>query len=430
MARSTLSQLLSDPISIGPVTSIYASQVLSSLPSLPGIYIFADEQKTPLYIGKSISIKSRIQQHLDSAKKGDNKTTHFVNEAVFLIIQSCNSDLTAIILESNLIKLYQPYYNSLSKDGKSSCFITISGFPQPHIRITRGEGEYGPYLNANSANQVLKSVRHIFGYCQNPFNPSKRPCFYFHIHQCPGACNQTISPAQYKKHLTRIKIFLSGRFKYLLDNLKTEINSLSKKQEFEQANKLKHYREIMESSLNSKQYRNLLTLPSPTADILETEIKKLHHPLINKSPQRIECYDMATLNQENTVGVMVVFEDGMPNKSEYRKFIVGPQFLGDPNAMASILQRRLAHHDWPKPDLIILDGGIAQLNMVRKVIEDSVALIALSKKRETLHFYGLDGHVVNLNLPLHNPLLKIFQYARDEAHRFGTTFHKSRREFV
>lgn len=184
----------------------------------------------------------------------------------------------------------------------------------------------------------------------------------------------------------------------------------------------------MESSLNSKQYRNLLTLPSPTQDILETEIKKLHHPLINKSPQRIECYDMATLNQENTVGVMVVFEEGMPNKSQYRKFIVGTQYLGDPNAMASIIKRRIGHHDWPKPDLIILDGGVAQLNMVRNVIKDNVALIALSKKRETLHFYGLDGHVVNLNLPLHNPLLKIFQYARDEAHRFGTTFHKTRRE--
>ena len=178
-----MSHLLSDPISIGPLTSIYASEVLSSLPSLPGIYIFADAKKTPLYIGKSISIRSRIQQHLDNAKKGGDKTTHLVNEAVYLIIQGCNSDLTAIILESNLIKLYQPYYNSLSKDGKSSCFISISDFPQPHIQITRGKGEYGPFLNASSANQVLKSVRHIFGYCQNPFNQSKRPCFYYHLHQ-------------------------------------------------------------------------------------------------------------------------------------------------------------------------------------------------------------------------------------------------------
>jgi len=400
------------------------------LPSSPGVYIFADGKKTPLYIGKSISIKSRIQQHLDNAKTNDTKTFHFVNEAVYLIIQGCDSDLTAIILESNLIKLYQPYYNSLSKDGKSSCYISISDFPQPQIKISRGEGEYGPFLNATSANQVIKSARHIFGYCQNPFNQSKRSCFYFHLHQCPGACNGQITISQYKKHLTRIKIFLSGRFKYLLDSLTKEVNLLAKGQKYEQAEILKKKLASLDNAIHSKQYKNLLTLPVSTNDILDTQIKALHHPLINTSPHRIECYDMATLNQENTVGVMVVFEDGMPKKSDYRRFIVDPKFLGDPNAMASVIQRRLNHPDWPRPDLIILDGGIPQLNMVKKVIKDEVPLIALSKKRETLHFYGFDGNIVNLNLPLHNPLLKIFQFARDEAHRFGTTFHKSRRKFI
>ena len=423
-----LSRLLSDPISIGPFTSISAEGVLSHLPSSPGIYIFADAEKTPLYIGKSIDVKNRIQQHLDNAKSSDTKTTHFVNDAVYLIIQGCDSDLTAIILESNLIKLYQPYYNSLSKDGKSLSFVSITDFPQPHIQLTRGEGEYGPYLNAISANQVLKSIRHIFGYCQNPFNSGKRSCFYYHLHQCPGACNGQLTPTQYKKHLTRIKIFLSGRFKYLLNALKKEINLLSKNQKYEQAQILKLKLESLKNSLNNKQYKNLLTLPITTNDILDTEIKALHHPLIKTAPFRIECYDLATLNQENTVGVMVVFEEGMPKKSDYRKFIVDPKLLGDPNAMASIIQRRLRHPEWPKPDLIILDGGVAQLSMVKRVIGNQIALIALSKKRETLHFYGLNGNVINLNLSFHNPLLKIFQYARDEAHRFGTTFHKSRRE--
>lgn len=137
---------------------------------------------------------------------------------------------------------------------------------------------------------------------------------------------------------------------------------------------------------------------------------------------------MATLNQKDTVGVMVVFESGLPKKSDYRKFIVDPSLVGDPNAMASIIQRRLRHPEWPRPDLIILDGGVAQLNLTRKVTGNNIALIALSKKRETLHFYGYDGTITNLNLSLHNPLLKIFQFARDEAHRFGTTFHKTRRE--
>ena len=362
MAKTIPSQLLSDPILIGPFTSIYAQEVLSALPSSPGIYIFADAKKTPLYIGKSISIKSRIQQHLDNAKSTHTKVTHYINESVYLIVQGCNSDLTAIILESNLIKLYQPYYNSLSKDYNSACYISISDFPHPKIQLIRGGDRFGrtfgPFINSSSANQVLKSLRQIFGFCQNPFNPSKRSCFYYHLHQCPGACNGYLNQIQYKRHLSKVKTFLSGRFKYLLENLKKEINLLSKNQKFEEAQTLKRKLEYLENSLNSRQYRNLLTIPLSTNEILNAEIKSLHHPLIHRPPKRLECYDIATLNQENTVGVMVVFEDGIPKKSDYRKFIVDSKFQGDPNAMASIIQRRLGHPEWPKPDLIVLDGGI------------------------------------------------------------------------
>lgn len=403
---------------------------------MPGIYIFADENKSPLYIGKSINLKSRLKQHYELSEEISSKAVHYVRDAKHLILQPTDSDLSAIILESNLISLYKPLYNSLSKDDKSRCFIIISDHPDSKISILRQtdldgamfNSAYGPYLNGSSAQEVLKKARQIFGYCSNPFNLHSRSCFYYHLGLCPGACNGQMTPIQYQKHLTKIRIFLGGRFNLLLKKLHKEISYLSKHQKYEIANVLKKQYEHLQSAIHSKRYKHLLTIPSPTLDILQIQLSKINHPLLKTSPKRIECFDMATLNQENTVGVMIVLSQGVPDKKEYRKFIVKHARPGDPAAMASILKRRFHHYEWHRPDLVILDGGIPQLNIAGKMVPDNIPVIALSKQRETLHFYDLNHQLVNINLPLHNPVLNIFRYARDEAHRYGTAFQKQRRE--
>lgn len=436
MVRHQLKSLLLNPISVPLSQFPWPGSVWLAVPSLPGIYIFADENKNPLYIGKSINLKSRLKQHYELSELSSSKAFHYVQDAKQLILQPTDSDLSAIILESNLISLYKPPYNSLSKDDKSRCFIIITDPPSPKIAIMREtdldgsmfNSSFGPYLNGSSAQEVLKKARQIFGYCSNPFNFHSRSCFYYHLKLCPGACNGQVTPIQYQRHLTKIKIFLGGRFSLLLKELNTEISKLSKNQKYETANVLKKQYEHLESAIYSKRYKHLLTLPSPTLDILQNQLSKINHPLLKVSPKRIECFDMATLNQQNTVGVMVVLVDGIPDKKEYRKFIVGHIRPGDPAAMASILERRFHHREWSKPDLIILDGGIPQLNIAGRQIPDSIPVIALSKQRETLHFYDQEHHLVNINLPLHSPLLNIFRFARDEAHRYGTTFQKQRRE--
>ena len=276
---------------------------------------------------------------------------------------------------------------------------------------------------------MLRQVRRIFGYCQNPYS-SKRSCFYFHIHQCPGPCSGAISPTAYTKHLTRIKIFLSGRFQNLIESLTKEINVASKKQQFEQADRLKTQLEALQIALYSHQYNQLLIFPSATGKVLEQAVMVLKHPKLKSPPKRIECYDMATLNQENTVGAMVVFTNGQPAKDQYRKFRVKTNKLGDPHTMRHIMVRRLHHPDWNRPDLIILDGGVPQLSIVSDIIPTDIPVIALSKKRETIHFYNQNHQVVNLNLPLHGNVLKLFQYIRDEAHRIATTYHKKRRSLT
>ncbi len=339
-----------------------------------------------------------------------------------------------------MIKTYQPYYNWTTKDDKTVSFIVIENRQKPQISILHKSDLnlqsydspqtqiYGPYPNGSTASQVLKHARRIFGYCQNPANREHRACFYFHIGQCPGPCNGTLSLAQYAKHQTRIKNFLSGRFKKLLETLKKEINLLSKEQKFEKAALVKKQLDALQVTLRSRRYSQLLVLPSATQKVLEQMVLLLNHPKLKLPPQRIECYDMATLNQENTVGAMVVFTNGQSDKPNYRKFIVKTEKLGDPHTMRHIVTRRLHHAEWNRPDLIILDGGVPQLSIVSEIIPPDIPVIALSKKRETLHFYDFNHQIVNLNLPLHNSVLRLFQYIRDEAHRFSTTFHKLRRK--
>jgi excinuclease ABC subunit C len=125
---------------------------------------------------------------------------------------------------------------------------------------------------------------------------------------------------------------------------------------------------------------------------------------------------------------MSVFINGKPDTSQYRHFNIKGEERSDPHAMKEIIKRRFNHKEWGIPDLIILDGGIPQLSIVSSVIPQNISVITLAKKRETIFFYE-NGKVKSLNLNFEDPVLNLFRYIRDEAHRFATTFHiKKRRD--
>ncbi|MGV9184906.1 excinuclease ABC subunit UvrC [Arcanobacterium canis] len=178
-----------------------------------------------------------------------------------------------------------------------------------------------------------------------------------------------------------------------------------------------------------------------------------------RAPLRIECYDISHIQGTNQVGSMVVFEDGLPKKSDYRHFIVrGPDGQGVPDdtaAMDEVLRRRLtrlvqgraandASDDEPmsgpidsdtppvrkfayKPDLIVVDGGLAQVNAAQRVVDEigaDVQVIGLAKRLEEV---WIPSEEFPLILPRTSPALHLLQYLRDESHRFAITFHRKRR---
>ncbi len=411
-----------------------------SLPSSPGIYIFEDKDKNPLYIGKSISLKSRLRQHYEGFVTGTTKAANFIPQTHTLFLKIVNNDLEAIILEANYIRSHKPRYNAISKDGKSNTYIVITNYPDSKIKIIHAtditsldlddyrKQIFGPFTSAKTAEILLKEVRRIFGYCNDPFNSRNRACFNYHLEHCPGACLWLITPSQYRLHLRQIRRFLSGRFTELQKSLYRQIKSAVKKEKYEQASLVKKQLENLEQAMNNKRSSLLLKLSDTTEQIQSLIIETLKHPQLKKIPHRLECYDLAHLQGENYVGSMSVFIDGRPQTNLYRHFHIQGQERSDPGGLKQIIGRRLKHREWPLPDLIILDGGVPQLSIVSSSVPASIAVIALAKKNETIYFYNQENKIVSLNLNLEDPVLNLFRNIRDEAHRFATTFHKQQRQ--
>ena len=153
-------------------------------------------------------------------------------------------------------------------------------------------------------------------------------------------------------------------------------------------------------------------------------------------PRRIECYDISTLQGTNTVGSMVVFEDGRPNKKEYRRFSIrdveGQDDFASMNEVLSRRFRRAIDQDQTEswrtmPDLVIVDGGKGQLSSALRAIKDlgiDVPLAALAKENEELF---LPGRAIPVILPRDSESLYLVQRIRDEAHRFAVTYQRKRR---
>lgn len=286
---------------------------------------------------------------------------------------------------------------------------------------------FGPYSSGAVPKTLTKQLRHIFGYCLAPFNARQRACFNFHLGHCPGACQGLISAPKYAAHLGRLKKFLSGQFTLLDRALHQEIKTAIKKQDFEKANEIKGQINGLHYILSTRDTTLLLKLSDATDALQYQIVRKLKHPLLKRPPVRLECYDLAHLQSENYVGSMAVFIKGTASPADYRHFNIRLPDRSDPFAMRQILERRFQHPEWGRPDLIVLDGGIPQLSIVSPVIPVQIPVVALAKKKETLHFYDEDHKVISVNLPLEDPVLNLFRYLRDEAHRFANSFHIKKR---
>lgn len=391
------------------------------LPNTPGVYIFWSDN-TPIYIGKSVNLKSRLTSYL--MNNLGPKTYRMLKNSKYISYIEVYSELESLLLESKLIHSFKPKFNIISKDDKHALYIKITDDEYPRVMTSRKDGDFGPFPSSGNVKIILKLIRKIFPFSEHKIG--KKPCLYSHIslcNPCPNYVNslsdvnkQNILRKKYKDNIKSIRLILSRKFNILRKNLEKEMLHYSKIENFEEAKIIRDQIKALDYITQPKNDESwYLKNPNLKEDLNYIEIESLKKLLNLNKLKHIECFDIAHLSGTYATASMVTFLNGEPEKSMYKHFkIKQNKRMSDYDSMKEVAIRRSDHFkDWGKPDLIIVDGGLPQI----KAFKIKVPVIGIAKNPDRLILP--DGRKIIVK----NEVLQILQKIRDEAHRFARRYH-------
>ncbi len=419
------------------------------IPELPGVYIFRDYQKRPLYIGRATSLKDRTKSYFanDLIETRGPRIVDMVTKAKTLTWETTDSVLEAIILESALIKKYQPHYNVDERDDKSSYYVVITKEEWPRVFLARArdfdaqkaKGElsykvkavFGPYVHSGLIKEALKILRKMFPFKDNKSHDPRHDAFYQAIGRSPRSVSQndqvtiTNNQRRYQRTIANLILFFEGKKKLLQAKLQRDMNAHAKKMEFEEAQKAKRLIYALDhvndmALIKAQEVRDKSYEPGKS----EQNNSSLLAPSSRLS-FRMEAYDIAHLSGTNVVGAFTVSVNGEFAPAEYRKFKISRQENNDVAGLIEILSRRLNHTEWTYPDLIIVDGGEGQLNAAEGVLKArrvSIPVVGVTKDER----HKASELIGNSELAEKHKTEIIRLNA--EAHRFVIAFHKQKRK--
>jgi len=418
-------------------------EILKSIPSETGVYIFKKGNKY-LYIGKAKNLKARILTHKNEAQVNPKEALIF-NQADKIDYIISQSEFNALLLEAKLIQEKKPKYNVRWRDDKSHLYIKITVKDEyPKVLLSRKENDgqslyFGPFFSTKVANQIIRFVRRIVPFCMQK-KIGKRACFYSKInlcHPCPNYIESLTDYSlkrklkkEYRKNIKKVIAILSGKGEKLINEYEKILKRLTKNQQYEEAitirNQIINLKKLIEKgNFDLVNQEESISWPKIEKGIVSLLMSK---KIAIKKVSRIEGYDISNFSFKEAVGAMVVFIDGKPEKKEYRRFKIRDINLKDDFSMlAEVLKRRL-DNTWTKPDLILIDGGRPQLRTLWKSLSEKIKIpiIGLAKNPDRLVFFKPPFETIFLESA--NPILRIFQAVRDEAHRFAKKYHTLLRE--
>ena len=228
---------------------------LKKLPGRPGVYIMHDLHDTIIYVGKAVSLKNRVRQYFQQGYKKSPKIQRMVRNIDHFEYIVTDSELEALVLESNLIKEHRPKYNTMLKDDKSYPYIRVTiNEAYPRIMLARNMKKdkalyFGPYVNSTAVRDTIELLRKLYKIrsCSKklPEDIGKdRPCLYYHIGQCQAPCRGCITEEAYRENIDRSVYFLKGHYQEEIDHLKQLMLTASEDMRFEEA---ASYRDLIES---------------------------------------------------------------------------------------------------------------------------------------------------------------------------------------
>ncbi|MCX6808075.1 MAG: GIY-YIG nuclease family protein [Candidatus Berkelbacteria bacterium] len=454
---------------------INSKDKIKDLPKKPGVYRFLDEKGGILYVGKAKNLQNRLKQYFLKELGRGPAIEQMVEKAFDIKYIETGSEIEAVLLEAELINKLKPKYNVRLKDDKSFLVIKIAkkitktAFPVLElVRVKnvdfsdKSADYFGPYPAGLLLKKSIRYLRKIFPFrdCTKTKYSSAakkgRSCIYGDIKICTAPCVGSISAENYNKNIKYLKAFLRGKKQEIIRDLEKEMTRFSKKEKFEEA-------AIVRNKLYALQHISEVVIG------LRDDVFDSNKILF----KRIECYDIANIGDEYVVGSMVVFVDGRKASDEYRKFKINNSVISsdvpgvdrfsakdeilrqdqddtslqispptssslpavqtgrndnnDLFRLKQVLERRF-RNDWPKPDLIVIDGGEMQLRVAKEVLSDfelQIPLVSISKgpKRQKNDFHFANSEVAKYfagNISLQNVCIA----TRDEAHRFAISFYR------
>lgn len=391
---------------------------ITAAPITPGVYTWRDGHGTPLYIGKAANLRARLSSY---RKATDSRIQLMMQESSSLDWIQTATDIEALIAESQAIKKLRPKFNIVMRDDKQYFYVGFTKEDFPHIFLTHQpleiengklEIDYmGPFTEGLPLKSTLRTLRSLFPYCTCKQKHHLR-CLNAHIGKCPGYCclkekASKADVANYRKNIRAIKNILTGK-------KDTVIRAMER-----QGLDTTRIRRVFQNAQINARHQALAGQHHGAVEQLESVLG------LTQTPHRIEGYDIANIQGEHATGSMVAFVDGRADNQEYRLFNVKTVIGSNDTAMLrEVLARRLAHPEWPYPDLILIDGGRGQLNAALKVLTDmniTIPVISLTKndKHQGDHMLSsLDTQVRSLkNLP--RTIVDLIVHIDNEAHRFA-----------
>ena len=380
-----------------------------NLPESPGVYLMKDKNRRVIYVGKALNLRRRVSSYF--LKAHDARISKIVSEIKTIDFLETANALEALVLEARLVKQKSPPYNIKEKDDKSFLYIEITDENFPRVLLVRGKSKiigerFGPFTSASSARAAMKILRRIFPWHTHEakkIGTFKKPCFDYDIGLCPGTCVLRITRREYMKNIRGLKMFLMGKKDKLLMSLKKEMMLAAQKLNFEEA-------EIVKKKIFALTHVQDSSLLGEADPVVSTQ-------------ERIESYDVSNISGDSAVGAMAVFVNGVPDKNEYRKFKI--RSLTTPNdagMIKEIISRRLKN-SWPLPSLILVDGGLHQVNAAKNALAErglQIPVIGMMKGKDRKRTDLTGDYIQGINK-------KILESARDEAHRFAISYHKALR---
>ena len=327
--------------------SAHLQGILKTLPTRPGCYIMKDGEGKVIYVGKAVSLRSRVRSYFHSGPH-DPKTSQLVRHIADIEWILVGSELEALILEMNLIKRYRPQYNVRLKDDKRYPYIKIHwGMAYPKVTVTRqiaddGARYYGPYTSVWAVHQTLDVLRRIFPYltCDREISgKDERACLYYDIKLCIAPCIGAANQTEYRQMIDDLSKFLEGHSEAIVDRLQNAMERASEELRFESAAAIRDQLRAIEQIVT----RQKIVFP---ADYIDSDV-----------------IAMARANGEACLQVFFI-RGGKLIGREY--FIMeGAEETPDPAVLAEFLKQ--FYDETPTvPGQLLLPNEIAEVNIIRE----------------------------------------------------------------